>query len=453
MRMDGKRGWTLAALAAGLAGLGSAAAAGVMAASHAGTIAIAYVCVLLWAVPVVPGYLVSLLFFALALAFTGVPAAEILSGFTSSAFWLVFSGGVIGAALKDSGLSRRVGTILAGRIGGSYLKALLAFAGLSFALSLVMPSTFGRIAILVPIAIGYCTVAGLDRSSPGHHGIVLLVIVGSYELAAAVLPANLPNVIMSGILEQSLGLHLSFSDYLAIFLPAGVLVRGAVLVASSYWLFPATVDRSPALPAMERLSRTELRVLVLLSVTLALWLTDSLHGIAPGWVGLGFSAAYLLTTPKEQVLAFARGYKPDLLFFIAAIIGLTTLINHMDLSLLLSLSWFGTEDSALAIHIALVGLSIALCFAVTSNAEPALYIPLALRIVGGGALLKMGMLSQTVGYATTFLPYQSPPIVFGADLARISHAATVRYCLVTAGLGLVCVVPANAIWWFIIGLM
>lgn len=448
-----KRGWTLAALGVGLSVLVLLVVAGTVSEPHARIIGIAYSCVLFWATAVFPGYLVSLLFFALAVGFTAVPASEIFSGFASSAFWLVFSGGVIGAALKDSGLSRRVGAILARRIGASYLKALLAFTVLSFALSLVMPSTFGRIAILVPIAIGYCTVAGLDRSSPGQHGILLLVIVGSYELAAAVLPANLPNVIMSGILEQSVGLHLGFSEYLYAFFPAGVLVRGAILIAASYWLFPATVDTLPPSPSMDRLSRPEIRVLVLLSVTLVLWLSDSLHRIAPGWVGLGFSVAYLLTTPRDQVMAFARAYKMDLLWFIAALVGLTALINHIDLSLLPPLMSMGPESHPVLTYAALIALSIGLCFAVTSNAEPALYIPVAMRALGDGALLKMGMLSQVMGYSTTFLPYQSPPIVFGADLARISHGATVRYCLVTAVLGVAVAMPFNALWWWLTGLL
>jgi di/tricarboxylate transporter len=453
MTLDRKGGWTLGALAAGLAVLLLLALTQRLPAADARIIGIVYTCVLLWATAAIPGYLVSLLFFLLATVLTAVPPSEIFSGFASSAFWLVFSGGVIGVALKDSGLSQRIGAILARRIGRSYLKALFAFAVLSFALSLIMPSTFGRVAILVPIAIGYCQVAGLDRSGRGQNGILLLVIVGSYELAAAVLPANLPNVIMSGILEQSAGIHLSFSEYLTMFFPAGVLVRGAILIGVSYRLFPDRVEADPPAPHTAPLSRQEVRVLILLSATLALWLTDSLHRIAPGWVGLGFSLAYLLTSSRQQVTAFADSYKMDLLWFIAAIIGLTALINHIDLGMLSSLAGSDLTDQPLLAYAALIGVSIALCFVVTSNAEPALFTPFAMRLLGHGALLKMGLLSQVMGYSTTFLPYQSPPIVFGTDLAKLDRGAVVRYCLVTAVLGVVFVMPLNAAWWWLIGLL
>ncbi|WP_071759744.1 SLC13 family permease [Burkholderia ubonensis] len=179
---------TAALLAAGLATVAALGARGTLPGGDARIIAIVFTCIVLWATGAVASLWVSLLFFFLAATCTSVPTAEIFSGFGSSAFWLVFSGAAIGFALKESGLSERIGIALARRIGGSYLKALLAFAILSFLLSLVMPSTFGRIAILIPIAIGYCDVVKLGAHANGRRGILLLVIVGSYELAARCCP-------------------------------------------------------------------------------------------------------------------------------------------------------------------------------------------------------------------------------------------------------------------------
>lgn len=158
-----------ALLAAGLATVAALGARGTLPGGDARIIAIVFTCIVLWATGAVASLWVSLLFFFLAVTCTSVPTAEIFSGFGSSAFWLVFSGAAIGFALKESGLSERIGIALARRIGGSYLKALLAFAILSFLLSLVMPSTFGRIAILIPIAIGYCDVVKLGAHANGRR--------------------------------------------------------------------------------------------------------------------------------------------------------------------------------------------------------------------------------------------------------------------------------------------
>ncbi|WP_232457751.1 2Fe-2S iron-sulfur cluster-binding protein [Burkholderia ubonensis] len=213
--------------------------------------------------------------------------------------------------------------------------------------------------------------AALGGHANGRRGILLLVIVGSYELAAAVLPANLPNVIMAGILEQSHGLHLRFSEYLLLFFPAGVIVRGAVRVLASYWLFADTVGEVEIPAARVALGRREWHAIVLLAITLALWFTDAVHHVAPGWVGLGFTLVYFATSPPAQLERFTATLKMDLLWFIAAIIGLTALVNHLGVRVPDALALDALRDSPMLAYFALTALSIVVCFAVTSNAEPA----------------------------------------------------------------------------------
>uniref|UniRef100_UPI00310189C0 SLC13 family permease n=1 Tax=Neorhizobium sp. EC2-8 TaxID=3129230 RepID=UPI00310189C0 len=364
-----------AALVFGFSGPLIYAYSGHISGEDARIVGIVLTCVLLWAIGSVPGYLVSLLFFFLSVVLTNAPPSVIFSGFASSAFWLVLSGGVIGFALSESGLSRRIGNELAQRIGPSYPRALGAFALLTFALCLIMPSTFGRIAILVSIASGYCGAAGLEEGRPGRAGILLLVIVGSFEVAAGVLPANLPNIIMSGILEQTLGLHLNFSDYLWTFLPAGIVARTLLLAGVSFMMFPDTVTIEPATTEKTPFSPNEWRVLTLLAITLGLWLTDSLHRIAPGWVGLGYAITYLSTSSSEEIDRFAKTQKMDLLWFIAAIIGLTALVHTIDLRFLDVSRLTDYASSPFALYLLLTALSLTLCFTVTSNAAPALFSP------------------------------------------------------------------------------
>lgn len=425
---------------------------GQMTAMNARIIGIVFVSILLWATSTIPGFLVSLLFFLMAVTMTDVPTSEIFSGFASSAFWLVFSGTVIGFALKDSGLSQRIGTLLARTIGGSYLRALVVFAILAFVLSLVMPSTFGRIAILVPLALGYCEVAGLDKSRKGQSGILLLVIVGSYALAAAVLPANLPNLIMAGALEKTENITLGYSEYLFYFFPAGVLLRGGVLIAVSYFFFHDRIEAIDRFASLSPWSGEEKYTLSLISLMLFLWFTDAVHHIAPGWVGLGFVIVYFLVSTSEKLDKFITTLKIDLLWFIAAVIGLAALVGHLDSSLPESITNVSLKDPMLA-YTFMTGLSVLLSSLVTSNAAPALFVPIASSILQDSAILKMGMLSQVMGYSTTFLPYQSPPVAFGIEISRTRRADALRYCLLTGFFGVVFVMPANALWWKLIGFL
>jgi hypothetical protein len=237
------------------------------------------------------------------------------------------------------------------------------------------------------------------------------------------------------------------------FFPAGVIVRGAVLVFASHRLFADSVGEVSVPADRVAMSKRELHAILLLAITLALWFTDSIHHIAPGWVGLGFTLAYFLTSPAEQLARFTATLKMDLLWFIAAIIGLTALVNHLDMRISDGLALESLRDRPILAYLALTALSIVVCFAVTSNAEPALFVPVVSRVVAQGMQLKAGLLAQVMGYATTFVPYQSPPIVFGNALARLDRHVALKYCIVTALLGLVFVVPINALWWRLLGLL
>ncbi len=74
----------------------------------------------LWAFALLPEFLTALLFFAAATILRLAAPEVIFSGFSSSAFWLVLSGFVIGTAIRKVGLADRVAGLLAPRLVGSW---------------------------------------------------------------------------------------------------------------------------------------------------------------------------------------------------------------------------------------------------------------------------------------------------------------------------------------------
>ncbi|EAQ6956293.1 citrate transporter, partial [Salmonella enterica] len=58
------------------------------------------VTILLWATSLLPEFMTALLFFAVAMIAKIAPPEVIFGGFASSAFWLVFSGFVLGIAIR-----------------------------------------------------------------------------------------------------------------------------------------------------------------------------------------------------------------------------------------------------------------------------------------------------------------------------------------------------------------
>ena len=173
----------------------------------------------LWVTGALPLYLTALLLFALATALAVAPPAVVFAGFASSALWLVFGGLVIGNAVQATGLGRRLVGLVAGHVGGSYRRIIHATLVLSVGLAFLIPAAMGRIIILIPIVAALADQLGFGRGRPGRTGMLLAVVLGTVVPAFAILPANLPNMVLLGVAETLHDQRITYVDYLLLHFP------------------------------------------------------------------------------------------------------------------------------------------------------------------------------------------------------------------------------------------
>jgi di/tricarboxylate transporter len=413
----------------------------------------------LWATRWLPEYLTGLLFFALATIAQVAPVQTIFSGFASSAFWLVLSGFVLGAAIQKTGLADRVARLTATYLRGSYFRMVTGVVMLAYGLAFFMPSNMGRIALLMPIVMAMADQAGLRVGDPGRIGLALAVAFATFMLSASILPANVPNQVMAGAIEASYGIHLTYLAYLKLHAPVLGLLKGAALIASICELFPATPRWSAAAAAVAPLSNAERRLASLLGITLLLWFTDAIHGIATAWIGLASACVCLM--PRIGFLTadeFAASTSIRTLIYIAAIIGLAALVAQSGLGDAVGRAF--TEMAPLdpsapfRSFATLVGMSTLFNFAVTANGVPLLYTPLAKTLADASGLpLAAVLMIQVIGFSTTILPYQASPIVVGMEMGKIPVGAAVRLSLLLALITFVILVPMEYVWFGWLGLL
>ncbi|TKU97952.1 SLC13 family permease [Citrobacter sp. wls620] len=413
--------------------------------------------ILLWATSLLPEFITALLFFAVAMVAKIAPADVIFGGFASSAFWLVFSGFVLGIAIRKTGLADRAARALSSRLTDSWPLMVASVVLLSYALAFVMPSNMGRIALLMPIVAAMAKRAGINEGTRAWYGLALAVGFGTFQLSATILPANVPNLVMSGAAEGSYGIHLNYLPYLLLHTPVLGWLKGAVLIMLICWLFPGKPHAPRDLTPAEPMSRDEKRLAWMLAVVLLLWVSESWHGIGPAWTGL--AAAVITLLPRVGFIngdEFSSGVNIRTCIYVAGILGLAITVTQTGIGSAVGEALLQVmpldEEKPFTSFLALTGITTALNFIMTANGVPALYTTLAQSFADatGFPLLSVIMI-QVLGYSTPLLPYQASPIVVAMALGKVPARAGVLLCIALATATYLLLLPLDYLWFSVLG--
>ncbi|EXJ13547.1 SLC13 family permease [Imhoffiella purpurea] len=414
----------------------------------------------LWATAAVAEYWTALAFFLLAVIFRIAPPQVVFSGFTSSTFWLLFGGLIIGAAMRHTGLDHRLGHWLSGAGSLCYAWLIASIVAFGVALGFVMPSSVGRAVLLMPIVAALAVRLGYAQGANGHTGMLLAAAFGSHVPTFAILPSNVPNMILAGSAETLYGIRFGYWDYLWLHFPVLGLLKSLLLVLLVVRLFP---DADP-LPvkadrrSVEPMTPHQRRLGLLLLLCLVLWLTDSLHGIAPAWVSLG--AALVCLWPGSGLTGkdtMNKEVNHASLLFIAGILGLGAVVAYSGLGPLLVdglTAMFGLSPGGGATHNAavLAAISTAVAAATTLPGVPAVMTPSAQALADlTGLPLATVLMTQVLGFSNVLLPYQSPPLLVAIQLGALSTAAVTRLCLTLFAATALVLTPLDLVWWRLIG--
>lgn len=405
--------------------------------------------ILLWATSLLPEFITALLFFTVAMVAKIAPPDVIFGGFASSAFWLVFSGFVLGIAIRKTGLADRAARGLSSRLTDSWALMVSSVVLLSYALAFVMPSNMGRIALLMR--------AGIADGTRAWYGLALGVGFGTFQLSATILPANVPNLVMSGAAEGSWGIHLNYLPYLLLHTPVLGWLKGAILIALICWFFPGKPHAPRDLTPSEPMSRDEKRLAWMLAVVLMMWISESWHGIGPAWTGL--TAAVITLLPRIGFIngeEFASGVNIRACIYVAGILGLAIVVTQTGIGRAVGEALLQVmpldANKPFTSFLALTGITTALNFIMTANGVPALYTTLAQSFsdATGFPLLSVIMI-QVLGYSTPLLPYQASPIVVAMALGKVPARAGMLLCLTLALATYLLLLPLDYLWFTILG--
>lgn len=411
----------------------------------------------LWAIGSLPEFFVALIFFTLAILLQVAAPAVIFSGFASGTLWLVLGGLVIAEAVRSTGLGERIARVALGTQTLSYRKLVTASVLVSLALSFLMPATVARILLLVPIMAAVSERHGLMRGSMGYTGVMLATILATFQCGTAILPANAPNLVLAGAAETLYGVQLIYAEYLWAQFPVMGLLKGWLIIFMVCRLCPAETQTGAVAAELPPMSAEEKRLAVIVFASLALWATDFLHGIRPGWIAL--AAAVIAMMPRigaVPVTIFQERVRFGTFFYIGGILGLGAVMIETGLSVAIGnavLGLFRFEPGADASNFAILSLLSTFAGLITTNpSQPALLAPLAGHFAEAtGWPLKTALMTSAIGFSTVILPYQVPPVVVGLQVAQLSVQTAIRVTVPLAAISIIGLIPLNYFWWHLIG--
>jgi len=250
------------------------------------------------------------------------------SGFADSTPWFLFGAMLMGEAASRSGLARRIGYAVMRVIGTSYSRVLFSMITFVLILNFLVPSGLAQITIVGPIAMGIVTAFGAGQTSNIGRGM-FVIITYCCGLFNKMMLAGGAAILTRGMLEKMTGKTIFWSQYIVAFLPAILLtVIGCWLV--TLWLYPPEKKDLPG--GKEFLSRaaaelgpwtvSEKKSLFWLLLAIALWATDSWHGLNPAVIAIG--GGLLVTLPRVGVLKTqdARQVNFLLIIFVGGALGM-----------------------------------------------------------------------------------------------------------------------------------
>lgn len=417
-------------------------------------------CLALWATGIVPEYWPAFLFFLVAMLLELAPAESVFSGFHSPPYWLLFSGLILGISMNHTGLGNRLAALLSRTAGSTYSGVIIRIVFFGLALAFVVPSSIGRVVLLLAIVKSLAEHMGYKAGSNGQTGMMIAATLGTCLPAFTILPANGPNMVLAGMAESLYGIQLSYWDYLILHFPVLGLLKAGILVLLILRVLPSEdpAARRSELSVSGSMTVYEKQLSVVLGLCLLLWLTDRIHHISPGWIGLA-AAVYCLVpfTGLTQKNCLNTEVKYGPLFFVGGIMGLGVVISQSGLGQAivepLSEHLPFTADKSMWNLVSITGISMLVAAVTNLPGVPAIMSPLAESLSEAtGFSITTILMSQVLAFSNVLLLYQVPPVVAAIQIGNLPTWTVTKLCLVMFVIGLVVLMPLDLLWWQILGM-
>lgn len=415
--------------------------------------------VVLWVTEALPLFVTSLAI-PVALVVTGAgDAGEALAPFFHPIIALFFGGFLMAEAMRRTRLDRLAALSIVARAGRSPVTLFAAMVGVAAFLSMWMSNTAAT-AVLIPIALAVTD----PLESPGYRKAVVLGIAYAATIGGVGSAIGTPaNPLAISFLRDFVGRQVSFVEWFAFGLPMVALflpVMGTYL-----WRRKHARPRGALFAEARRIAQAglaeegrpnldQLVVLGVFAAVMAVWLTQTLHGLDTGIVALA-GAVVLALLGKVQPEDLGRISWASLLTFGGGL-ALGLFLVETGTSDWLATRLGGLADVPRPLAVAGVALfALALTTVASNTATASTLVPLAIPLAGiigvdPVLLVVVVAIASSVDFA---LVIGTPPTMLAYATRLFSAREIFRTGVALDLAGIAVLVTAVVRLWDILGLL
>lgn len=356
----------------------------------------------------------------------------------------LFMGGlIIGLSIERCGLHKRIAYSIIHFIGGSEKRVIVGFMLATAFLSMWISNTATAVMML---PIGLAVINQFPSNKLFARNLMLGIAYAASIGGMATLIGTPPNIILAGVVQESLGIEISFFDWMLFALPFScVLLAIAALYLTRYKSTNTKNLNDIELEDLGKITTNEKRVLLVFCLVAFFWITRSflwkhlIPELNDTHIAIIGAIVLFLIPGKEQKSKlmdwkFAKKLPWGVLLIFGAGLAIATGFTQTDLGEWLAHQLLDLKLLPAGLVLLIVIASINLLTEVTSNtATASMALPLMVVL---GTSLGMEPVLLMVGTALAascafMLPVSTPPnaIVFASEKIKIGEMVKTGFVL------------------------
>lgn len=372
---------------------------------------------------------------------------EVFAGLSNSTVVLFAGMFVVGAAMLESGLAQRIGSMVVKRVGTKEIPLMAAMMTLTIVMSSFASNT-GTVACLLPVIIGICVAARIP-CSPLLMGLAVAANTGG----TITMVGTPPNIIASATLESSNMAPFGFFEFAIIGVPLSVM-SVIYMMTIGRKLTPHNYADMASVGTVTSSGTPRARMYCILILLFVIYgLVFGIPGLTQEMVAVIGALACVLTGTLSEKKAY-RGIDWVTIFLFAGMLPLANALDKTGAGGMIAdvvVGLMGDSPSPYMFMVVLFTLSCGLSQFMSNTAAAALLCPIGLSIAAKmGASPYPVLMAISIGASCAFTtPVATPPntLVLAPGKFKFMDYVRVGSPLVVLSL-LVCVVVIPMAWPF-----